>query len=147
MRTFNLEELLKMGVILGAVISFLWGVLTYFDARKLESTRPFLEKQLALYSEASRTTSIISTSKNNEEIIMAKEKFWKLYWGELAMVENRDVEQAMKKFGDALEKDANQNILQQYSLQVAKACRYSLDKSWGINAWSTPDNATKGAAN
>lgn len=100
---------------------------------------------MTLYSEATRTTAIISTSKEKEELDKAKSKFWRLYWGELAMVENKEVESAMKAFGDALIAKSDNKVLQELSLTLAKTCRYSLDKSWGINAWSKPDIASKTA--
>jgi hypothetical protein len=145
MKNMKAEDLIRVFVMLGAAVSFLWGVVIYLDSKKIESTKPFLEKQLALYSEATRTTAIISTSNDDKELNVARLKFWRLYWGELALVENREVESAMKRFGDALLLDANQSKLQNLSLGLAEACRYSLDKSWGINAWNNPDVASETA--
>ncbi|MCH9697399.1 MAG: hypothetical protein K0U68_04770 [Gammaproteobacteria bacterium] len=153
----NVKEWLMLLTALGAVISFLWGVWVWYDksqkervsaavesdriaeTRRIEATKPFLEKQLALYTAATQTTAIIATSSNVAEKEAALSLFWKLYWGDLALVENPDVESAMKAFGDALKNGSNQSIFQQLSLRLAKACRRSLDKSWGINVWTNPD--------
>jgi hypothetical protein len=97
-----------------------------------------LERQLKLYTEATQVVAIIATSDNREKLREATDRFWQLYWGELAMVEDRQVEKAMKQLGDALSSSStDKNDKEQLSLRLAHACRVSLDKSWGINAWTT----------
>ncbi|MNC74520.1 hypothetical protein D3C75_1258910 [compost metagenome] len=51
---------------------------------------------------ASRTASILATSTDEREISESRKVFWRLYWGELALVENSGVEIAMINFGAAL---------------------------------------------
>lgn len=151
----DLEKTLKVFALVGAVGSFLWGVFVWRDdrqreresakeeqvrlaeARRIESTKPFLERQLKLYTEATEAASILSTTNDKVKREKAQERFWQLYWGELAMVENKDVEAAMKHMGDALNSSASQGTLQRLSLDLARACRISLDSSWGINAWTS----------
>ncbi len=111
------------------------------ESRRLEATKPFLERQLKLYTEASQVAAKIVTSTNVKEVADANKRFWELYWGELALVENQDVEAAMVALGKAIKDSAPQQQLQHLSLKLAHACRRSLDKSWGINAWSQPDYA------
>jgi hypothetical protein len=41
----------------------------------------------------------------------------------------------------ALRAKASTHELEQASLAVAHACRESLDRSWDIKAWSSPDEA------
>ena len=65
-------------------------------------------------------------------------RFWELYWGELALVEDRRVEGAMKAFGDALIAGASADALQRLSLSLAHACRESLAESWGVEQWQRP---------
>ena len=155
----SLEDVLKLLTAFGAVISFFWGVLVWRDksnkeisqakfeavrlaeSRRIEATKPFLERQLKLYTEATQVAAKIATSRDVKEVEDAKKRFWQLYWGELALVENKDVEAAMVKLGRALENSASQRELKQLSLKLAHACRESLDRSWGINAWSQPDSA------
>ncbi len=154
------EETLKLIAALGAVASFIWGVWVWDDkskkelvqaekeslrlaeSRRIESTKPFLERQLALYTEASQVAAVLATSIDDADRRKAKERFWKLYWGELALVENSQVEASMVELGDALKLDKKQVELQQLSLNLAKACRNSLDRSWGVHAWSNPDEAS-----
>jgi hypothetical protein len=148
-RTFRIIGLL------GAIGSFLWGVFVWrenrekelraataeqqraAESRRVESTKPFLERQLTLYTEATQAASTIATSEDREELRKATARFWRLYWGELAMVEDREVEAAMKALGDALSDSADRGTLAPLSLRLAHACRASLDRSWGIRAWTS----------
>ena len=150
---------IKIATLVGAIASFLWGVYQWreksaqelqaqiqnserlVETRRIESTKPFLERQLALYSEATKTAAQVATQGSSEAGRKAQARFWELYWGELALVENRSVEAAMKRMGDALRTGAPTAELEQAALAVAHACRDSLDRSWGIRAWSSPDDA------
>lgn len=158
-RTTSLESWFKFLGVAGAIISFIWGVYQWreksiqelemrrveaeklAETRRIEATKPFLDRQLALYSEATKIASQVATLGNSEAGKRARVRFWELYWGELALVENRTVEAAMKRMGDALAAGASEQELQFASLAVARACRESLDRSWGINAWASPDEA------
>ncbi|WP_148714019.1 hypothetical protein [Chitinolyticbacter meiyuanensis] len=155
----SLENWLKILAVAGAICSFLWGVYQWRDksmqelevrrleaerlaeTRRIEATKPFLDRQLTLYSEATKVASQVATLGTTEAGKKARTRFWELYWGELALVENRTVEAAMKRMGDALAAGASEQELQLASLAVARACRESLDKSWGVNAWAQPDEA------
>ena len=44
-----------------------------------------------------------ATSQNHAEVKTATAEFWRFYWGELAMVENREVEDAMVHIQQALD--------------------------------------------
>jgi hypothetical protein len=66
-------------------------------------------------------------------------RFWALYWGELALVEDREVNDAMERFGEALKKDnTTLEELQELSLALAHACRGSMANSWGVAQWRKP---------
>lgn len=112
-------------------------------SRKLKATRPFLERQLKLYPEASHIAAVLATTVDPTERTVATKRFWELYWGELALVENPKVESAMISFGEGLTSHASLAELQKLSLRLAYACRLSLDQSWGIHAWTSPDEAAK----
>ena len=151
------DDVLKLIAVLGSLLSFLWGVWTWShsrqkelenrrtevvrlaEARRIESAKPFLEKQLKLYTEVSQVVSRIATSDDRAEMGKARKRFWELYWGELALVENADVEKTMVEFGDALSRRVSEAELKSLALRVVHACRRSLDKSWGINVWTAPD--------
>ena len=142
--------------ILGAAGAFLWGAFTYFDGtrrerqkqldedrqatavQKIAASKPFLDRQLMLFEEATQCAAFIATSHADAHDRADRvERFWQLYWGELALVEHGAVEASMKNFGDALMKSpVDTNELQRLSLGIAHACRDELAKSWDISHWS-----------
>lgn len=158
------NEAIKVLGVVGAILSFIWGVFQWrekalddqairkIDAdrlvvtRRIEATKPFLERQLILYTEATKVAAQVATEGRSRSGSVARTRFWELYWGELAMVENPAVEGAMIKMGTAISSGASAEELQQAALGIAHACRHSLDNSWGINAWSRPDEAASGAS-
>jgi hypothetical protein len=155
-----LGEAIKVpSAVLGATVSFCWGVWTWragrrdklqaeereserlAEARRVEATRPFLEKQLTLYGEAALICAKLATDPTDDK---ARARFWELYWGELALVENAGVERAMVSFKNALViTPDDQDALTDCALEVAKACRLSLARSWGVEAWVSPDEASR----
>jgi hypothetical protein len=161
----HLDAIWKILGVLGTVVAFLWGVYTYQDTankqlererleseryaetRRIEATKPFLERQLVLYTDAAQAAATLATSGDEAEKAKARKRFWELYWGELALVENSDVEAAMVSFGRGLREGGDQDELQQLSLGLAHACRNSLALSWNVAAWresgSTPSDSTR----
>lgn len=148
------ENFFRIVSMLGALGAFAWGVHTYRDTsqkqldresaearrhaetRRIEAAKPFLDRQLALYTEASIVASKLATANTNAETEAARKRFWELYWGELALVESRDVEGAMVNLGRCLEReDCSRDHLKQGSLRLAHACRESLGVSWGVTQW------------
>src|SRR5262245_46171795 len=126
MRKLSFDEWLKFLGLIGAIASFSWGVYQWrakstqelaqakvevnrlAASRKVEATKPFLERQLKLYTEASQVAAAIATTGDNSERSKAAKRFWELYWGELALVENQDVEAAMVALGDGLSRNLPQ---------------------------------------
>lgn len=149
----RLELLLKMISPLLAVAVFFWGIYTYRDTanktaereaaeaqrtaetRRIEATRPYLDKQLELYTEATRVTATIATSPDAEEVRQASKRFRELYWGELGLVERGSVAGAMIAFRQALDAGSDQAVLKPLALKIAHACRDELALSWGTDAW------------
>jgi len=143
----NFKVGIKILGLVGAVGSFIWGVIVWRAAQKerqasatRDATKPFLEKQLLFYSEATAVASRIATLSDGVDRKKNIQRFWELYWGELAMVESKDVESAMVNLGRALiENPSDRGSLEQLSLRLADSCRHSLAKSWGTEAWVNPD--------
>ncbi len=147
------ERSLKLVSALLAIAAFAWGVYTYretaehrltaeqaeairtAETRRIEATQPFLQKQLALYIEATTVVAKIATSDNEDEVAAATRRFHELYWGELALVERDAVAGAMVSFRNALISNAPQSELQPLSLALARACRNELALSWDTDAW------------
>ncbi len=138
----RIEQALKVFGVLVAAAGFLWGIYQYFDKRdreientRVEAARPFLERQLKLYTEASQVAAVLATSEDRAQRNKAEKRFFELYWGELALVENPGVETAMVRFKDGLVSGASPDQLQQLSLKLAGALRASLADSWGVDLW------------
>lgn len=124
----NLDETLKLLTAAGGVGAFIWGVFVWkqnqkarseqrrsdaekqHEQRRLEAQQPFLKLQLQLYGDILEITSIIPIEL--EKLAYSKDgnvglevmigRFWSLYYGKLAMVEDRKVEAAMINYGDIL---------------------------------------------
>jgi hypothetical protein len=144
-----LDAALKVLPVLGACITFIWGVWVwkdnadeeraaatadadrYAESRRLEASRPFLETQLKFYIEAAGVASKIAHSGDQTSI----DRFWELYYGELSLVENNDVALAMKDFGDAMNAK-KQTELTTLAHELTERMRESLAKSWGSDAWN-----------
>lgn len=127
-----------------AIATFAWGIYQYSnnqkglsETRRIEATKPFLDRQLALYTAATQAAATIATSSSAPDIESAMARFWSLYWGELALVEDREVEGRMKAFGDALARGDEQGQLQSLSLRLAHACRNSIGRSWRVAEWAS----------
>jgi len=58
-------------------------------ARIIEATKPFLEKQLELYTFVTRAASMAATSDDEKTVQQAIGTFLQLYSGELALVQTR----------------------------------------------------------
>ena len=116
------------------------GLWQYVEKAENEYRKPLWEKQLNYYLEATEAAAKIATLQNEQsdagrtELGRAKMKFWELYYGELVVVEDGDVSQAMVNFGKCLREyedmGCDQKRLQELSLVLAKACRGSVSKSW-----------------
>jgi len=121
-------------VFVGVVV----GLYQYIDKAGMESRKPFLERQLVYYLDASSQAAILATSSDAKEINSAAAAFWRLYWGPLLVVEDKAVADAMVQLGRCLqERDidktrCDQNSLKQRALALARACRSSIETSWGV---------------
>lgn len=102
---------------------------------RIEANHPFLDKQRSIYTEATRVTAVIAISTVIMDVTTVKQRFYELYWGELALVERGKVVQAMIKFHEALDNNQTQDKLVRLSLDLAHACREELAISWGIDNW------------
>lgn len=130
---------------LGAALAFMWGVYQFTvnqreqaETRRIEATKPFLEKQLVLYTEATRLASTIATATDPKVKNEATASFWRLYWGELSLLEDALVESAMVNFGRALDRQAQPDELKNLALKLAHTCRDSLSRSWRVKEWQSP---------
>lgn len=145
-RTDRRDFWLKVLPLAGAAVAFIWGTFQYFAnesrqaaSRRIEAAKPYLERQLKVCTEALQATATIATGSDEAELAAAKKAFWKMYWGEMALVEDAFVEGAMVEFGEKVKNSAKgDEQLTVASLKLAHACRNSLARSWGVAEWESP---------
>jgi hypothetical protein len=155
-RDQSLERYVKIASILIAVATFVFGVVQFSAnerAKRVEQARqdrvelaqkeaaakkPYLDRQLQLYADAARSAAVLATSSDQNKLNEARARFLELYWGELAMVEDRDVDIAMHEFELALEAGVPQEVLQVCSIRLSHLLRKSLSSSFGAKVWTSP---------
>jgi hypothetical protein len=112
---------------------------------KRETAKPLWDKQLSLYLEAAEKAAIIATSEDDKARAAAKARFWVLYWGPLAAVEDvgltkqtkAEIEEKMVRFGELLEKKSeppSPGDLQKACLNLAHAIRASIAPAFDVEA-------------
>ena len=164
----NFDEVLRVATVVGALGTFGFAVYQWrigidqsekgrlatqttldknrIDATALqrhEATKPFLEWQLKLCTEATQVTARIAIDGPGQEPTKDIQRFWQLYWGELGLVENGIIARAMIGYGEKLSEmktpaAAEHSPLRNLALDVAHACRDTLIKTWDIGNWYDP---------
>jgi hypothetical protein len=118
---------------------------TFRRELRRETAKPLWERQLALYIEAAEKAATIATTQDREARKAAEARFWVLYWGPLAVVEDvglvkahvAAIERAMVRFGEAIEKgpdDRNGQQMKQLSLDLAHAIREAITPAFDVQA-------------
>lgn len=116
------------------------------SSREREFRKPFWDKQINLYFEATNATATIATlPAGNPERKKAEDKFWQLYYGSLVSVEDDAVMKAKVAYGNCLglgvgdetdekckSEPSKTYRLRKLSLELANSCRESIGKSWTI---------------
>ena len=96
---------------------------------------PFLELRQKRYMETVTAAAVLANPKEHteEEKTAARKRFKDLYVAELTMVESKDVEDAMTKFGRAIDPELeNFSPVQDEAYSLAHTLRDSLVKAWGV---------------
>ena len=79
------------------------------------------DKRFELYFEIADLTARIATATDERAREDAETRFRELYWGQLIIVENANLQSALVAFRDALETGAHRDQLKQRSQAVAHA--------------------------
>lgn len=133
-----------------AVITVLFGIYQYTDSqakslereyqlKKLERQEQAFEEKVSLYKETRQTLSFLSTNSEFESKLFESKtnRFWELYWGDLAAVESREIETLMIRYGNYLtqlknnpehEREVIQKELQQISLSLSHQTKEELNE-------------------
>jgi hypothetical protein len=99
----------------------------------------FWEKQLELYIQASSSAATLTQFEiASSQYKESRATFYTLFWGPMSVVEDLEVKRAMEGFSNQLlEYEAaatkrNLDNLSQKSFQLARTCRESSIKRWGL---------------
>lgn len=139
------ETVFKAATMLSLLAGGVWTIWQHFEARKseaatreqqaratkLEAQKVFLAKRHELYFDAVNAAATIARTKSDAERRDATDKFWKLYWGPMALVEDAKVEAAMVAFGRCV--NGCEEGRERLSLDLAHACRDSIATSWDVD--------------
>lgn len=112
---------------------------------KRETAKPLWDRQLSLYIEATEKAAIIATTDDETRRTEAEARFWVLYWGPLAAVEDvgmtkqtkAEIEQKMVEFGRLLESRParrEQSKLTTACLALAHAVRDAVAPAFDVEA-------------
>jgi hypothetical protein len=150
---FKLLQLMPLLTILVAIGGLWWNVRQFTNsqdaqakrdeaAKEREFRKPFWEKQINTYFEASNVAAIIATlPAGNIDRKKAEERFRQLYYGSLVLVEEEEVMKAKVKFRNCLDEldeectsePSKTFRLQTLSLGLANKCRASIGTSWTVD--------------
>lgn len=104
------------------------------DNAQREFMKPLLEKQLALYFEASSAAATIARTTDQLKKKKAIDNFWRLYSGPLVIVESMEVSGAMKRFSRCVDgtEMCDQAEMNDRALALATAFQKSMLRSWNL---------------
>ncbi|SFF07433.1 hypothetical protein SAMN05518672_11577 [Chitinophaga sp. CF118] len=142
----NVPELIKsigsfitvISVVVGIVISvmnFRIAKEKEAESRKIEAAKPFLELRQKLYLDALNNASILASKDlhTEEEVAKAKKRFSELYWGELSLIEESEIEGMMMAVARAENLTDDPTPTQIATYNLAHTMRESLTKSWQVD--------------
>ena len=111
-----------------------------FSAQQSQANRrPFLEQQLAIGVEITETAARLATETDPVKWTEDRATFWRLYWGRLALVEDREVESSMVQMGELIPKGPiTANALPTSQLEIpayelSHAVRGLILESWNVD--------------
>jgi hypothetical protein len=94
------------------------------EARQAEAIKPFIEMKRQRYAEILQVVGALAAQKQDpEKLAKARVRFWELYWAELTVVEDEDVEAAMVHLGELIDPGHETTALQDKTLDFAKLIR------------------------
>jgi hypothetical protein len=131
------DTITKWLALLAVACGGVYGFLEYKDVVEKDFRKPFWEKQLDHYFDASSAASLLATSCDIHELEKAKVEFYRLFYGPLAIVEDDRVETAMVSFHDELSSSKELAVcgstkLKNLSLDLAWKLRQSIGYTWNV---------------
>jgi hypothetical protein len=119
---------LKTASAAGFLIAALISYNQYLDTARRELRRPFLEQRLAICVDVSTQAATIVTESQPAADRAAREALEKLYWGPLAIFDNKAVADAVEMFRSAMQDGKKPD--HKLAERIAHACRDLMQASW-----------------
>ena len=138
-RVMNYTVIVPWMLTLASLTASAWQYNATTSQKNLE---PFLKTQLEYTLKATDSLAPLPVETDPVKWGESRKTFWKLYWGPLAIVEDKEVEQAMVSAGNLVPKTpvANpalpMNSLNSVSLNLAHKARELILRSWGADLQS-----------
>jgi hypothetical protein len=148
---FSLDLVLKIVGSLVAVAGLVFGVYQYRQQKDDKVVSQKTEQKSQYYSKATSIAAGFAQASTKPEAEDKRKQFWELYYGELSIVEDENVKQAMQNFGGAVkqwekyntggsdfsapsifeleDKNGNPQTFDQLAYELSQACRKSLEQT------------------
>jgi len=128
--------LTAVGLIAGGLYT-LWQYLTQYRLQVNVATQsaqaPFASKRLDLCLQVTTDAANIVTTSDPKTKQQAVEDFWRLYWGPLGIVEDKDIAPALTQFGNCLKEPCKGQPLTTLAYAIAQKCRTAVSNSFSLN--------------
>lgn len=121
----------ELGVSVGLVVFTAWmGMIQLYFKQQNDHRHAVWDERLHVYRQACDVAAALASLPADAREQTAL-RFWSLYYGQMCLVEDHDVEQAMVALGQALRDSATDDkTMRELSLDLAYACRESLEATW-----------------
>ncbi len=118
---------------IAAICAGLW---QYVDKTAQSNREPFLRAQLALVIETSEVVSTLATATDSDKWNVARARFWVLYYGPLAIFEDKAILDSMVEIGKLLPRPGTPVPALPYSVLRTKVLRLDQDaRDLILRAW------------
>lgn len=121
---------LRTAGVVALIAAGVFGLWKYSTDLSASFKQPFYIQQMDTYMEMAKVVSNIAVSSSYDERQEMSAKFWRLYYGKMVLVEDSDVVDSMKDFGQCLIKGCGEEELREKALLLTKAARHSIGNAW-----------------
>lgn len=129
---------IKLATAIALIVGGGWTAYRYFEDRqeqimtqRAEAAKPFMQKRLELYVEATSAMATIATSKDEKQVASAREKFLILYHGPLRLLTGRlEARQPLAEFDECIETGKCGKSLKELADAFANELYLELQHDW-----------------
>ena len=90
------DSAIKIISVVAVVAGHGWGAVQYFDAKRQGYCMQVWNKKLEYYLQASTAVAKISTAESASKVKEDIGKFWSLYYGPMALLEDSNVKKSIR---------------------------------------------------